>query len=172
MAVIISTIIEMILPSGTIKKYVRTVIGAYIVFVIISPIITKITGKQINLSSIKIPESEQYHQTAVLDTNEYIERTYIDKIKQDIIDNIKKKGYNVEHIEIKVETEEKNYGDINNITLKISKSNVNVQIIEPINIDISNVQEQKKETISTEELKNITNYLKETYGTDNVLVKE
>ena len=44
-AVVISTIIEMILPDGNIKKYVRTVIGVYIVFVIISPIITKITGK-------------------------------------------------------------------------------------------------------------------------------
>ena len=39
-AVIISTIIEMILPDGNIKKYVRTVIGTFIVFVIISPIIT------------------------------------------------------------------------------------------------------------------------------------
>ena len=35
-AVVISTIIEMILPDGNIKKYVRTVIGVYIVFVIIS----------------------------------------------------------------------------------------------------------------------------------------
>ena len=33
-AVIISTIIEMILPEGKIKKYVKTVIGAYIVFII------------------------------------------------------------------------------------------------------------------------------------------
>ena len=32
-AVVISTIIEMILPDGNIKKYVRTVIGVYIVFV-------------------------------------------------------------------------------------------------------------------------------------------
>ena len=33
-AVIISTIIEMILPNGNIKKYVKTVIGVYIVFAI------------------------------------------------------------------------------------------------------------------------------------------
>ena len=34
-AVIIGTIIEMILPSGNSKKYIKTVIGVYILFTII-----------------------------------------------------------------------------------------------------------------------------------------
>ena len=75
-AVVISTIIEMILPDGNIKKYVRTVIGVYIVFVIISPIITKITGKEINLKTYELPKTTIVQQN-VIDTNAYIERSIV-----------------------------------------------------------------------------------------------
>ena len=44
LAVIVSTIIQMILPEGNNKKYIKTVIGLYILFTIISPIISKISG--------------------------------------------------------------------------------------------------------------------------------
>lgn len=122
-AVIISTIIEMILPNGNIKKYVRTVIGTYIVFVIISPIITKFTGKEISLGEFKLPDVGKYEQKTI-DTNAYIESTYINTIKQDIIENIEKKGYEVEDITIEIETAEENYGNINKINLKVSKMNI------------------------------------------------
>ena len=113
-AVVISTIIEMILPDGNIKKYVRTVIGVYIVFVIISPIITKITGKEINLKLYELPETTTV-QPNVIDTNTYIESTYINKLKQDIIENIETKGYKVININIGIEQKETGYGNINKI---------------------------------------------------------
>ena len=104
-AVVISTIIEMILPDGNIKKYIRTVIGVYIVFVIISPIITKITGKAINLELYELPKTTIVQQN-VIDTNAYIESTYINKLKQDIIENIEAKGYKVININIGIEQKE------------------------------------------------------------------
>lgn len=42
-AVIIATIIEMILPNGNNKKYIKVVIGIYVLFTILSPILEKIT---------------------------------------------------------------------------------------------------------------------------------
>ena len=39
-AVFVSVIIEMIIPEGKNKKYIKTIIGIYIMFVIISPIIS------------------------------------------------------------------------------------------------------------------------------------
>ena len=44
--VIICTIIEMILPEGKNKKYIKIVMGIYVVFTIISPIIAKINNKE------------------------------------------------------------------------------------------------------------------------------
>ena len=45
-AVIIGSIIEMLLPNGNSKKYIKVVIGVYIVFSIVSPIISKFTGSE------------------------------------------------------------------------------------------------------------------------------
>lgn len=51
-SVIIASIIEMILPDGNSKKYVKVVIGVFILFSIVSPVINKFTKKEINISSI------------------------------------------------------------------------------------------------------------------------
>jgi len=169
-AVVISTIIEMILPDGTIKKYVRTVIGTYIVFVIVSPIITKLTGKEITLSSFKLPET-QIQTENTINTNAYIESTYINTIKQDIIKNIENKGYKVEEIKVEIETEKENYGNINEINLKISKDNAKNSNIEPIEINLSNETEQK-EQILEDEIQNLKNFIKTTYATENVLINK
>lgn len=167
-AIVISTIIEMILPDGTIRKYVRTVIGAYIVFVIVSPIITKLTGKEIILSSFKLPEVQANAQTAI-DTNAYIESTYINTIKQGIIDNIQEKGYKVHDISIEIEKDGENYGNINKIDLKISKEDVQNGNIKPVEINISEAP-QKNEMISAEEIQELKEFLQSTYGTENILI--
>ena len=51
-AVIIGVVIEMILPEGNSKKYIKVVIGIYVVFTIVTPVINKFTGKEIEVSDI------------------------------------------------------------------------------------------------------------------------
>ena len=51
-AVIIATIIEMLLPEGNSKKYIKVVIGVYVLFTIITPIINKFTGEKVDISDI------------------------------------------------------------------------------------------------------------------------
>ncbi len=41
-SIFISIIIEMLIPAGNIKKYVKVVVGIYIMFVILNPIISNI----------------------------------------------------------------------------------------------------------------------------------
>lgn len=41
-SIFISIIIEMLIPAGNIKKYVKVVVGVYIMFVILNPIISNI----------------------------------------------------------------------------------------------------------------------------------
>lgn len=166
-AVVISTIIEMILPDGNIKKYVRTVIGAFIVFVIISPIITKVTGKEISLNTYEMPEIEQYQEEIKIDTNSYIESTYIKNIEQDIIGNIEEKGYEVQEISIDIDTTEENYGLIKRINLYIMKGETND--IEPVEININSTPKQD-ESITEEEKKEIKEFLKENYGTEAITI--
>ena len=51
-AVIITTIIEMILPKGNTKKYVKVVLGIYVVFNIMTPVVNKFFDSNFELSSI------------------------------------------------------------------------------------------------------------------------
>ena len=49
-SVIVAIIIELFVPQGNIKKYVRVVVGIYIVFVIINPIVSNLDN--INIESL------------------------------------------------------------------------------------------------------------------------
>lgn len=57
-AVVISIIIEAILPEGNIKKYVKVIISIYIVFTILNPVLRKLDSN-INFSdNIDLPSIE------------------------------------------------------------------------------------------------------------------
>lgn len=49
-AVIVSSIFEMILPDGNIKKYIKIVLGVYIIFSIISPFVNSKELYNLNIS--------------------------------------------------------------------------------------------------------------------------
>ena len=66
-AVIIGTIIEMILPEGSSKKYIKVVIGIYILFTIISPFIQKFSGSK--LSAENIFNTEKYEKMMAKGSN-------------------------------------------------------------------------------------------------------
>ena len=78
-AVIISTIIEMILPQGNCKKYIKVVIGVYILFTIVSPVITKLSGKDFSLSNMI--DLDEYVQASSSNTQEELEASREEQIK-------------------------------------------------------------------------------------------
>lgn len=170
-AVIISTIIEMILPNGNIKKYIKTVIGVYIIFTIVSPVITKITGKEIDISKYVNAQTEKYQtkEIATIDTNYYIKQTYIENIKKDITKEIETRGYKLNNLDIEIEETEKEYGKIKKMQLGISN---NISNVKPIEISVNKTESNKKNEISTEEIENIKSFLKTTYGVEaeNIII--
>ena len=87
--VIIGTIIEMIIPEGNNKKYVKTVIGIYIMFSIVSPIITRFTNKQVSFS---IDNYDTYYkQTNTYDElSKQFENSNELKLEELYIENLKK----------------------------------------------------------------------------------
>ena len=99
-AVIIATLIEMILPNSSSKKYVKVVIGMYILFTIVSPIIKKVGGKDINLNTIDIEKYEQQISKSdntisrkFEDNNtRSIKDIYVSNLKADISAKLKEKG--------------------------------------------------------------------------------
>lgn len=179
LAVIIATIIEIIIPEGKNKKYVKTVIGLYILFTIIYPLITKISNNKFNFDSIiaKTSKEVSMYDSKVansIETNTYIENTYKNNLKEKIKGTIEEKGYTILDFNLYIETQnEEAYGQINSIVLKLQKANKEqntikgVNKIEEINVNIKN---NKTENLKTEkeltdsEIKTIKEYLNNIYS--------
>lgn len=173
LAVIVSTIIQMILPEGNNKKYIKTVIGLYILFTIISPIISKISGGN---STIDVSKYENYFNVEstttasanVIDKN--LDNTYTSSIKADIKNRMKQKGYKVNSLDANIELKnEESYGTINSLKINLereeSNNNSNIQAVNKIEIKISNnTNEVKQNNLTSMEKQEIKNYLSETYS--------
>lgn len=175
-AVIIATLIEMILPNGSSKKYVKVVIGMYILFTIVSPIIKKLGGKDINLNTINIEKYEQQISKSdntisrkFEDNNtRSIKDIYVSNLKADISAKLKEKGYAIDTSDIQIKDDE-NY-TIEKITLKLikteQKQEKNNEIV--INtVEIGNTISQKdSKTLSDDDKQEVKDYISETYDID------
>ena len=138
-AVIIATIIEMILPEGNSKKYIKVVIGIYVLFTIITPIINKFTNKNVEVSDILdldkyIEEAEESvkMQNTIQDNNQSsIMGMYSSGLKDDMKAKIEAKGYVVNNIDIDIADDE-SY-TIEGITLKLENEEKSKEIVENVN---------------------------------------
>ena len=137
-AVVVATIIEMIVPSGNNKKYIKVVLGVYLLFNIMTPIINKFAGSNFELSSImnieKYAEKMETYNTnnsnisMEKSNSKTIKQIYISNLKNDIKAKLQGKGYTVSKIEVKADDSE-NYN------------------IEELHIYLSDELEEKQEQV-------------------------
>ena len=140
-AVIIATVIEMILPEGNCKKYIKVVIGVYVLFTIISPVITKFTGKSIEVSDIldlnkyieEAEESVKIQNTIQSDNQSSIMEMYSSGIKDDMVSKIEAKGYIVNNIEIGIADDESYNLTYITVEVRLNEKSEENEEIEEIN---------------------------------------
>ena len=171
-AVMISVIFEMILPDSKNKKYVKTVIGLYILYTIVSPIIS-------NSSIDLIPEIDIQNSVTIQSTQKKnnisgnsLKEAYILSLKQDIHEKLRNKGYVVSTIKVDADITEENYGKIKSLQIGIckdvskKKENSEKKVeIEKINIgnsknDVSGVK------LNSDEIEEVRNFVSNEYGVD------
>ena len=121
LAVIIATIIELILPQNRNKKYIQMVIGIYILFNIISPIIknkdTILTSGDYDLEKYESSSNYTIDQSSM---DERIEKIYLEELENTTISKFQTAGIDVEkcNVDAVLNTNKKNAG-IHLITVKI-----------------------------------------------------
>lgn len=183
-SVVVAIILEMILsPNSKSTKYIKTVIGIYVVYTIIAPGLKLIGGKNLDFANIDyenyLTSSEIYQnlESSVekIETNNF-EETYKLNLKQDMENKLREKGYIVSNIKLEVNLEENNetYGRIENIELNISR-NVNEDNNEneknEIAVNKIKIGEQINSTIkkelTEEEERDIKMFISEEYGINN-----
>ena len=140
-AVIIATIIELILPKGNSNKYVKVIVGIYILFTIISPVIAKVKGNELNVNEIldtkkfeKELEKSNSKISEKLESNNSrsIKDIYVSNLTTDIKNKLKEKGYNVVSSSIDVK-DDKNY------------------TIEEINLDVNKIENEQEDNQENEQ---------------------
>lgn len=194
-AVIIATIIEMILPNGNNKKYIKVVIGVYILFTVLSPILGKITN--IDFGNIDYDKYLWEFETSCVMSDSLVQNNdkttiemYINNLKQDMKSKLKEQGYIVNNVDVEIEMKnEKNYGKIKSISLRLYKSekeneeedkeeerikfSISVNKIEEVKIinNTTNTKNSKKEEIKNSEKNEIKRYLSSVYEVNKKNIK-
>lgn len=178
MAVIIGAIIEMILPEGNSKKYVKIVIGVYVLFTIISPVISKITGKTIQVSDILelnkyIEETENNSKLYVTldeDNSNNIKDIYESSLRNDIKAKVAAKGYNAKNIKLEIEDDEEY--TLKKIDIEIyknmEKDKKDIETIQNVDINISqkSTENDMQEKLSERDKRKLKDYLSGVYEID------
>lgn len=103
LAVVISTIIELILPNNKNKKYIQMILGIYILFNIISPIIKNkevISIEDYTKITSDIEENTTIDQSSM---DKRLEIIYLNELENDIKNKFSSNGIKV--IECKVDAE-------------------------------------------------------------------
>lgn len=178
-AVIIVTIIEMILPNGNSKKYIKVVIGIYILFSIIVPIINEFNSTKFDINEIL--DLEKYANEISIQTStdlennneEQIKNMYETGLKQDIKSKLNDKGYNISNMDIELEEEYK----IKKITIRINKNekeNENIKKVDKIEIRVIKEKEEEIKNITEKEIEELKDYINSTYEVkkENIIIEE
>lgn len=125
-AIAITTIIEMILPEGNNKKYVKVVCSIYILFTIISPILNIIKYDLKNLENIYKPTIQTSSSNEEEVINVYM-NAYENEIKQELI----KQGFNIREVKLNLDNSSENISNIEIETYYISEED-NKKLIDKI----------------------------------------
>lgn len=144
----------MILPEGNSKKYIKVVIGIYVLFTIVSPVITRFMGTDIEVSDTldldkyvdEVKETSKMQNTIQHNNENNIMDIYLEGIQNDIKEKIESKGYRTSNVKVEIANDE-SYNilsidiDVNKIDNTIQEKNEEengnlnseVEIVEDIN---------------------------------------
>lgn len=121
--VVVVTIIELILPKNKNKKYIQMVMGLYVLFNIISPIIKNKEEFSVEKYSVDKYETNSQYVVDQTSMDERIEKIYLEELENKVISKFETEGFAVEKciVDAVLDTNKKNAG-IHLITVEISKS--------------------------------------------------
>ena len=189
-AVIIASIFEMILPNGNIKKYVKVILGIYIVFSIISPFSgSKVKGNfDLSKKVVELFENSDKKDNLKEESSseQRLNKIYENTFEKELIQTIEKEGFIVYKCEVKgnFNAEEENAG-ISKISVivenqKIIKKNVedyneikidSVNEVQKVEINIGNkITNETEEDVDAKDVDTLRKYLSKHYEIDKGII--
>ncbi len=137
LAIVIISILEMLLPNNKTKKYIRMVMGIYVLFTIVSPFIANqnvFKENYFNLEHYVTTETSTSVDQSSMD--ERIQELSIQKLEKDISKKLEEKGYKVTDCKVKVQISDKEEDTkITKIKIKVEKSEEKPKTEEELNLE-------------------------------------
>ncbi len=190
LAIVVVSVLEMLLPDNKTKKYVRMVMGIYVLFTIISPFISN--KEMFNINNIDFENYVSASSNVDLNNNSMdkrIQNLYIEELQKDITKKLNEKGYVVQSCIVDAQiTDKEEETKITKIRLQVEKSQipkeesqedlenkivVGIQKIKPIDVSSSDVTKDntskdnsKENGLSQADIQNIKKFLIQEYGVD------
>ena len=132
----------MILPKSNSKKYIKTIIGIYILYTIISPAIAFATGNELKIDYKEyekylgdVQEYKTLEKNLEKTKNSSITNAYENELKKQINNDIEELGFSVSNITLYLNLETGNISDLNlTIRKKENFTEANSITIEKIEI--------------------------------------
>ena len=181
LAVIIASIFEMILPSGKSQKYIKMVLGIFIIFNIISPFVDANSLYNFDVNELIENYTENIETTSGISTQDKIEEAYIKELETDIINTVEKEGYNVSSCDIDavIYSDDNNAG-INSINIVLLSKNNNkteetssdinsIENIE-INVSVGGEENSQENNITQKDIKDLKKILSKHYEIDEKII--
>ena len=176
--IVIVSVLEMLLPNNKTKKYIKMVMGVFILFNIISPFINANDLKNLNeIDASKYVNENNKNYVEQKSMDERLEELYIEEIEKDIIKKVEKKGYKVSmcKVDAKITKNEEETG-ITKIKLKVEKtgeakqeenSSIENQIVTQVQkikkVNTKKIEEDKETSLEKSDIQNLKQFLIEEY---------
>ena len=163
----------MLLPNNKTKKYVKMVMGLYILFSIIAPFVNNINVLNFNIENVYSDYSKEISSTSATSTagevnqasmDDRLNKLYKEQLESDITQKVEEKGYDVRKCKVDAHISESDTG-IEYITIEIDGKNDNVEN--------SNNSDNSNKTDATENSNDSSKYSKNSGNTlEGKIVKE
>ncbi len=173
-------VLEMILPKGNSKKYVRLVSGIILTYIVISPIVSilsSVSGVKDNITDgIETLNTSYSSNKKIIGQEQYILNLFEKGVEKDIKNRVEDCGYVIDNVEIKYNLNNDNeitditYVSFNVIDRIEGKTNDSDIAVEKVSVDVNiNKEDKKTQTsieLSTQEKKKIKESICNVYQID------
>lgn len=146
LAVVVATIIELILPQNKNKKYIQMVIGVYVLFNIISPVIENKESFSIDKYNIENYETKSEYEIDQSSMDKRLEKIYLEELKNKVTSKFEDNDFNVIkcNIDAELDTTKKNAGiHLISVKLKAPIDNTQLEKIKKELVDEFEIDEDK-----------------------------
>lgn len=135
LALIVVSILEMLLPNNKTKKYIKMVMGLYILFSIIAPFVNNSNVLNFNIEDVYSDYSKEISSTSAASTagevnqasmDDRLNKLYKEQLESDITQKVEEKGYDVRKCKVDAHVSESDTG-IESITIEIDGKNDNTE---------------------------------------------